>query len=216
MKAQDLTGLRFGRLLVTHRSPNNKHGNVMFHCRCDCGIEKDILAADLKRGFSQSCGCLHKDILLRHGHTKAHGRSKTYGIWNSLTQRCDNPNSPQYPCYGARGIIYDPRWKDFREFLADMGEAPEGKSIERIDNNGNYCKENCRWATAREQAVNRRDNIVLTFNGKTKCLTEWARDIRMNPITLYCRLKRFDWSIEKAITTPVRGSTVRQPKQRRA
>ena len=134
---------------------------------------------------------------------KTHGLSETdtYYIWLSMRQRCNNPNSRAYSNYGGRGIKI--LWKSFQDFVNDMGERPERMTIERIDVNGNYCKENCCWATRKEQNNNRRNNTRITFNGETKTLAQWADAINVKHSTMALRLN-YGWSIERALTTPTR------------
>ncbi len=194
----DLTGERFGRLVVLKRVANNKHEQSMWACTCDCGKEKIMCGHDLKNSHTKSCGCLKKE----HGHSARGEVSKTYTVWCSMIQRCINTNATGYHSYGGRGIIVCGSWlNSFENFLEDMGEVPEGYQIDRINNNGNYCKSNCRWATPKENSRNTRINRLITFNGKTQCLVEWAEELNIGISLLWYRLKH--WSIEKALTTPV-------------
>lgn len=129
--------------------------------------------------------------------------TKTYNVWSSMKQRCLNKNNPSYKNYGGRGIMVCSRWAVFKNFLTDMGEMPKNKSIDRINNNGNYCKSNCRWADKFQQANNRRTNHLLTFKGKTQTVSQWAEELNINNNVIYGRI-RIGWSIKKAITTPMR------------
>ena len=134
-----------------------------------------------------------------------HGMSKTrvYEIWASMRKRCHSPGGKTFQRYGTRGIVVCERWRaSFEAFYADMGEPPDGMSLERIDNNGPYAPENCRWATAKEQQRNRRNTIRLTLDGVTKPLAEWAEVIGISPITLSTRWKR-GWTDQQILTTPV-------------
>jgi hypothetical protein len=119
-----------------------------------------------------------------------------------MKQRCLNPNNQSFSKYGGRGIVLDPRWESFTEFLADMGERPEGTSIDRIDNTKGYSKDNCRWATRKQQQRNRSANTVWTLDGVSRCVTEWAEVVGCKPHTLFERVNRHGWSIERALTTP--------------
>lgn len=136
-----------------------------------------------------------------HKHTLNRTVSRTYNAWRNMIQRCTNPNRPDYRYYGARGIKVCTAWKkSFSKFLEDMGEAPEGKSLDRRKNSKGYSKGNCRWATKDEQMQNTRATVLLTCQGKTLGLTAWARYLGLNKSSLQGRLKR-GWSIEKTLTT---------------
>lgn len=129
--------------------------------------------------------------------------SKT--AWGQMISRCYDPNNHKYKSYGGRGIRVCDRWICRRLFIEDMGERPDGMTLNRIDNDGDYSPENCEWATYKEQSQNRRDNRRITFEGKTQCLTEWARQYGLNRTTLRRRLDS-GWSIENALKTPITDS----------
>jgi hypothetical protein len=135
-----------------------------------------------------------------HGHSPAHARSGTYNAWRNMRQRCRNPEHPQYPNYGARGITVCDRWSSFETFLADMGERPQGLTLERINNDGNYAPDNCVWDTNGVQQRNKRTTHLLTFDGRTLCLKDWAREAGINYSTLRKRITRSGWSVERALT----------------
>jgi len=199
----DLSKQKFGRLIVIERVENYK-----WLCKCDCGIEKIIRGSSLKSGDTKSCGCLAKEQLIKrstkHGHNKKGKQTKIYQSWRHMIERCTNSNYSEYQYYGGRGITVCERWLNFENFLEDMDEPPtQEHSIDRIDNDGNYCKSNCRWATKREQARNTRRNLLITFDGETQCLMWWAEKFNINYHTLYNRIYRNGWPIEKALTTPV-------------
>ena len=197
----DLSGQKFGQLLVVKTVGKNKQGSYSWLCKCSCG-EKTIVSSDnLRRCHTQSCGCLHKETLTKHGHNSRNKVSPTYRSWKSVIQRCNNPNYRYYHHYGGRGIQVCSRWKNFAHFLTDMGERPKGHQIDRIDNNGNYCKSNCRWVTPQTNSRNRRNNHLITLDGQTKCLTFWSEKTGINRSTIRNRLNR-GWSVEKSLTTP--------------
>ena len=164
MKKLDLNGKTFGRLTaisVTKKGIRNKRAWV---CQCECGSEVILQTSMLMSGHTRSCGCLHREEV--GNMSRSHGLSQTpeYNVWMNMKARCSNPNNDHYKYYGGRGIRVCERWRtSFEDFLHDMGSKPAAKhSIDRMNNDGNYTKENCRWATANEQARNKGDN-VLTY-----------------------------------------------------
>lgn len=157
MRKNNLTGKRFGRLVVTSQAEKHRDKNgdarVMWHCVCDCGSTSIIIGGSLVSGNTTSCGCFIREKRTTHRLTG----SSIYRTYNAMLQRCCNPNNESYKNYGWRGITVCERWiQSFENFYEDMGESPEGKSLDRINNEKGYSKENCRWATITEQALNRR------------------------------------------------------------
>lgn len=190
----DYTGQKFGRLTVLQFC--GKYRGTSFsawRCVCDCGKEIVTSQRLLKVGNVTSCGCLRIDMLVQrnttHGSATS-GKSPTYKIWQGMMSRCFNPNRKGYTIYGGRGITVAEPWKSFENFFADMGERPSGLTLERIDVNGMYCKENCKWATTKEQALNRRNSRTVTIGSQTKNVSEWAKDYGVSCSTLTRRLDR--------------------------
>lgn len=181
---------------------------------CECGNRKVIEVSQVSAGNTMSCGCLNAESRVathtKHGHSKVGNRSSEYQTWYSMKQRCENKNNTAWDNYGGRGITVCEEWQDFSAFLDDMGTKPFGYSIERIDNNSGYSKDNCRWASRKEQQRNRRENIMFEFNGKTQCLTEWSEELGISPATVFSRLHR-GWSVEKSLTHPIRKSKKANP-----
>lgn len=204
----DLTRERFGRLTVVAYAGKDNWNRATWSCVCDCGQRTVVQSGNLRSGHTKSCGCLNAEKIqqqsVRHGHYKNGKMSKTYKAWSCMIQRCTNPKRPGYHRYGGRGITVCKRWIKFESFLKDMGDQPPGHQLDRIDNNGNYRKKNCRWTTPKQQARNRRDNRLITYKGKTQCLAAWAEKFGVSPATLWQRLFKLHWSINKALTTPVK------------
>jgi hypothetical protein len=194
-KVENLNGQRFGHWVVI--SP--ERFNLRCKCRCDCGTIDLVFPGNLKSGTSISCGCIRN-----HGvRPTLHGLSKTptYRIWKAMKQRCYRPAAINYADYGGRGIIVCDRWlHSYENFLADMGSRPTPKhSIERNDNEGNYEPSNCRWATVLEQRRNKRNSRWLTFNGETRCVTEWAEITGIDRHNIERRLG-LGWPVKAILT----------------
>lgn len=204
----DLQGSNFGRLIVLGFAGTNKSRNSLWFCRCECGLITKVQSGNLKNGTTTSCGCFMVEQMIEmkttHGHRVNYKSSPTYASWESMSQRCNNPKYHRYPDYGGRGIQVCQRWLKFENFLADMGERPEGKTLERKENDKGYYPENCKWATVIEQANNKRNNHFLTYEGKTQTIAQWANEIGMLRSVLSSRIHRC-WSIEKALTKSIRG-----------
>lgn len=198
-KLIDLKGVRFSHLVVIKRAGADKQGHVMWLCQCDCGNQKVVKGHKLLSGENKSCGCMH--------HKYSHGQSDTrlYHIWRTMKARCVDPNSRKYHAYGGRGITICEEWlNDFPSFYvwAIANGYRDDLTIDRIDNDGNYCPENCRWATPKEQANNTRTNRLLQYNGEKHTVSEWADITGIAKKAIYRRLYR-GWSVAKALTTPL-------------
>lgn len=178
-----MIGQKFGRLTVLEELPERKHNTRVYRCKCDCGNIIDVRKDMLKNGNTKSCGCLQREAASVVGKNKrTHGKSKTrlYSIYHHIINRCYNKNTRNYQNWGGRGIKICDAWlNDFMNFYswAINNGYHEGLSIDRINVDGNYEPDNCRWATSKEQGNNRRTSIFLTYNGKTQTLKQWSEEL---------------------------------------
>lgn len=177
--AADLTGKKFGKWTVMKRAGRSKQG-ALWECLCECGNINKVRGTYLHNGESKSCGCCRAESARKHGHNTTKGKSKTYSSWESMIQRCTNPNNKHFNRYGGRGITICESWRDFPNFLADMGERPDGLSLDRINNNRGYSPDNCRWATDSQQNNNRANSRFVTVNGYTDTIPNHARRYNIN------------------------------------
>lgn len=193
-------GNKYRRLTLVSRSTG---GAGVFLCDCGATVVRKIDA--VAYGKTGSCGCLKRDVMVERNTTHGLSSSREYKIWSSMIQRCTNPKTNSYKYYGALGVTVCERWRNsFAAFLADMGSAPSLRhSLDRERNEEGYTPENCRWSTDLEQAANKRNNLNVTFEGRTQNLKAWAREISLNYLTLYTRYQS-GWSPERMLTTPVR------------
>ena len=167
----NLSGQKFGKYLVEGDYYKEGH-NTYWLCLCECGIKKYVSSYSLRKGTSKSCGCSRKNDMRKHF---------LFELWRGIVKRCNNPKSINYKYYGGRGITICNRWLDFKLFLDDMFSTWEdGLSIDRIDVNGNYEPQNCKWATLKSQQRNRRDSIILEYKNKTQTLSDWAEELKIN------------------------------------
>lgn len=211
-KFKDLTGRRFERLQIIEYRGQNKRGQSLWLVRCDCGEpDKVVHGHVLLSGKAKSCGCLQRETATTHGLHK----HPAYAIHSDMMHRCYNSRCVAYPNYGGRGIYVCHEWHDRASFVAWVkkcfppnGLIPEELSIDRKDNDGPYSPENCRWATAKEQANNTRSNHLLAIDGTQQTLMQLSEKYKINYWTLSDRLKS-GWPIEKALATPVRRKVAR-------
>ena len=202
-------GQRFNRL-VAIEPVEKRHGQWYWRFRCDCGGEKVCYGQNVIRGLTTSCGCYHKERMravglasARHGHARHTGaETPTYKSWLAMRRRCVDPKKPGY---AGQGVTVCERWRDsFEAFLEDMGERPSrAYSIDRIDNSKGYEPSNCRWATRSQQQRNKRNNVVLTFNGETMTLMDWVERTGLAEGTITSRIKA-GWPVEKVLGQPAR------------
>lgn len=206
-KLIDLTGQRFGRLTVISRSENLKDSHAKWLCECDCGQQTAVLGKSLRKGLTKSCGCIQKEILSTNRKTHGDSGTKLYKIWASMKQRTVNMNSKAYKNYGERGITVCDEWlnsfESFKAWAIESGYA-ENLSIDRIDNEKGYFPENCRWTDLNTQANNKRTNHYVTYQEETKTIADWARETGIPHRLLQSRIERLGWSVEKALTTPIK------------
>lgn len=203
----NLTGQVFGRLTVLQLVEKRPKGQSRWLCHCVCGVEKAITGNGLRSGDTKSCGCLKSEMTAKrsttHGHTTKGSFTPTYHTWGNMIARCSNLLNLRWRDYGGRGIKVCERWKNFKNFLADMGEKPSRLTIDRIDNDGNYEPGNCRWATRKEQVRNTRVSRLIEHEGRVQCLADWADQHDLPRNTLWNRLN-IGWAIERALQTPSR------------
>lgn len=188
----NLTGERFGMLTVIGQK-GSRHGHAMWECECDCGTKTVVQSSDLRSGRTKSCGCNR----IVHG---GHG-SRLYRIWTGMKTRCFNEADHTYAQYGGRGITVCDEWRDSFEAFRDWALAngyQDDLTIDRTDVNGPYSPDNCRWATTKDQENNRRNNRLITHNGKTQTLSQWAEETGIHRGTIQWRLNH-GWEAEKAL-----------------
>ncbi len=182
-KKLNLLGQRIGKLTIIEERPSQRYACGKSHrqylCQCDCGNQTVITVENLRSGNTKSCGCYRREDTARrktiHGHTRRGKRSSTYDRWSHMIQRCENHKNKEYRWYGARGIKVCERWHEFSNFLADMGEAPDNLTLDRIDPNGNYEPNNCRWITQYEQTNNTRRNVVISSDIGELTMSQFCR-----------------------------------------
>lgn len=207
MKIKNMTGQRFGKLRVIKYVGNyispKKSKSAKWLCKCDCGKEIIVIGKNLRKGATKSCGCLWQKLSKEGTFGKTHNLSKTrlYGIWNAIKRRCNEKQYRAYVHYGGRGIRVCEEWEnDFKSFYNwAMNNGYNDKlTIDRINVNGNYEPNNCRWATRKEQANNTRSNINIKYKGQIKTLKEWCNLLSLKYPTILYRIRKAHYSIEEA------------------
>lgn len=197
----DITGEKFGKLTAIKYV-----GNRQWLFKCDCGNTKVITTCAVVGKRVKSCGCLHLERCRsglnqrRHGHTVGGRRSPEHSVWTDILKRTTNKNHKFYNRYGGRGIKVCERWLKFENFLSDMGKRPKGLTIDRIDNDCDYTKSNCKWSTRKEQARNRKTTKHITYKGQKKSLAEWCEIYKLPYARVFARLNKLHWSIEAALS----------------
>jgi hypothetical protein len=208
--AQNLTDLKFGRLTVIERTENTPQNRAQWLCMCECGGAKIAQAAYLKSGSTKSCGCLGIEQRQKNARNKATTYSRSVmgrerKSWESMLARCYVPTTRGYGNYGGIGISVCDRWRDsFKDFVGDMGRRPPNTTIDRIDNSKNYTLDNCRWASRIEQANNRSTNRIITIDGVSLSVANWARKQGISHFVIYTRLHN-GINEHDAVMTPVKS-----------
>lgn len=198
----DISGEKFHMLTVVERVQNTDRGMPMFRCICDCGNETIVRGSNLKSGAVKSCGCLKR---ISHSTTHNMSKSKIYRIWAGMKNRCYNKNAKPYKRYGGRGVLVCDEWLDsFENFYgwAIASGYEEGLTIERIDNNGNYAPNNCKWIPLGRQASNRSRNKSIKYKGEVHNLAEWCRKLGISYSLVHNRINKLGWTFEQAVETP--------------
>lgn len=201
-------GDKYGRWTVT-RSAGVRGREKAFQVTCDCGQKREVTKGNLVSGRTQSCGCLCRELSGKQSVTHGLSKSPIYAIWNMMRQRCSLPSNRGYKDYGGRGVKVCERWNSFENFYEDMGDPPFiGTSLDRIDANGAYCKDNCRWATRIEQNNNTRKSVRFQVFGETLSMREAAEKYDLKVNTLRNRVYTYGMTVEEAVTKPVLTSSV--------
>ena len=195
-------GSVFVRLTVVGDAPPKIKRYERVMCVCSCGRRRAVRVASLVSGITKSCGCLVPDTMRKRSTSHGMSATPTYQTWRAMIRRCHEATEPSFARYGARGIKVCERWRRFEAFVEDMGHKPEGLSLDRIDNNGDYAPHNCRWATPKQQQRNRRCTSKLSVAGETKSAAEWAERTGIPVGAIRNRMKA-GWDANRIISTPV-------------
>jgi len=186
-KGKDITGRRYGKLVTLGPVDKTLAGQVIWLCRCDCGNQNAIRATDLIEGRYESCEvCRNLEKSLRCGGQREH---PLYATWRGMWRRCTDKSNNSYKNYGARGITVCDEWRDFERFIHDMGAKPDGYTLDRIDNNAGYSRENCKWSTWKSQHRNRRNNRMVEHEGRMFCVAELAEKLNVSYTSIYEKLR---------------------------
>lgn len=188
-KVIDMTGNLYGRLTVVEFAGFANDRQATWRCKCECGNESVVPGGCLRSGHSTSCGCYGLEVLKTASITHGMSKTTTFAVWRGMLQRCRNPKNPAYSKYGGRGITVCDQWLSFERFLSDMGVRPDGKSLDRINNNEGYSPSNCRWASRKTQNSNKTTTVLLTIDGVTQCARDWSRSIGVNQSLITNRVK---------------------------
>lgn len=204
-RLRELIGLVFGRLTVIERAGSNEYKKALWRCRCECGNESVHIGSGLLSGKTTSCGCYRASGQARvtHGHKRASGASKAYRTWSNMIDRCTRASAHQWKDYGGRGITVCKRWLKFENFLSDMGEPPEGMTLDRVNNNRGYSRQNCAWRDRVTQRRNSRAGMIwLEIDGERMILRDAVARVRM--VSFGAAMSRIHrgWDPLSAVLTP--------------
>ena len=208
MATLDLAGQKYGRLTVLKRVENTNAGKTKWLCQCDCGKMTKVVGSNLKNGMTKSCGCLSVDMLIERSTKHGLDNSRICIIWRNMKSRCHNSKNKQFKNYGGRGIYICDEWlgenalKNFADWSFENGYS-EKLTIDRIDNNKGYSPDNCRWVDCSVQANNKRNNILITNNGKTQTLVQWCKELKISRSMVRNRIER-GWEKDMLLIPPVR------------
>lgn len=203
---KNLKGQKFGKLTVVKYAGTDKQRKSLWQCKCECGNYITTRGTSLRFGSPRSCGCLQKQVVAELKTKHGFSRNRLYRIWKNMKQRCYNPKAQKFENYGGRGVRVCKEWNNYENFHSWAMENgyEEGLTLDRINNDGDYEPNNCRWVTYSEQSLNSRTNHLMTYKGETKTLKEWAEIFGMNYSTLSARINDYFWDIKTALETPIR------------
>ena len=208
----DVAGQKFGKwTAIRPTGEKTKNGTNIWLCECECGNVGFVSINNLRSGSSKSCGCISKERMSRLNYKHGGKNERLYMVWSTMLRRCRDTKTKDFENYGGRGITVCDEWKDYSMFKAwalangyDPNAKPQECTIDRIDGTKGYSPDNCRWVSAKVQQNNRRDNVLLTYNGETQMCAQWNRECGFSKNLVDSRIKR-GWTVEEAITTPPRG-----------
>lgn len=202
----DISGMRFGFLSAIEVS-NRSKGITYWRCKCECGSTLNVRLGALRSGNTKSCGCIKiekiKEAVTKHGAKINRKPTPEYAVWSLMRDRCNNANNQSYKYYGGRGIVVAKEWDEFCVFLQDMGERPDGSTIDRINPDGNYEPSNCRWATRKEQSRNRSYCRTVEFEGIDRPLWDLAEEYKLTATSLRRRIDA-GWDLSRALNQPIK------------
>lgn len=205
-KLINLTGQRFGRWTVLYQVEPNRWRTTRWLCQCDCGKQSVVVGTSLRSGISYSCGCLRNELAKQRFTVHGSRRSRLYKIFHNMKNRCYNKENPNYHHYGGRGITICEEWmqdfSSFKEWALKSGYNDK-LTIDRVDVNGPYSPDNCRWVTMKVQQNNKRNGNTITFHGETHTISEWADITGIPYYTLHSRISKLNWPVERALTEKV-------------